>query len=622
MFLTLCIKCKRHQFLATILCHLYLTFSFCLLDFWLRVQTRWIGAYSIFELPPNLFTLLWSIVLTVLITLVPSKKVSKIIYCIVYFLFLIYALIQYGAYTLLGKFLYTSDFLFAGEGADYVSWAIKIFEPSFIFQAFILIAVGIIGMAIISFIFSPRNKTLYIRPIIVIFCVFCMNFVPLLYEDTSDEGNYFTNPALEYQRFINPNFGLELTGLYQFPVRDIQLQISKTSKDCSEEIQTINAFFAEKAEHSANEMTGIFAGKNVIIVMMESLDDWLITPEDTPTIYKMMTQGINFSNMYTPEYSNGYTFNTEFAFNTAVYPFSNGNAAYTLPRNNFDCSIANIFTDAGYIANSFHEGRAEYYNRGQIHVSLGYARYHSYQDYPSIEIDVLDDRFLVASNELYADLIRGNPFFSFVISYSPHLPYTDEEPLAQTALAFYPQYNVPENREVAILQAKARMTDDMFAGLLERLEKDGILEDTVIIGFADHYAYGLSNTELLQQLSEKAGNSILENTPAFIYCASYDKPITVEKVMQITDLAPTIMNLFGLEVPKEMMGQDVFDENYPGFVIFPNGTWLTDTTYIKDGFVQWNNGMTQEEITEMNQYVQQVYWVNDAILDTDYYRYK
>lgn len=366
-------------------------------------------------------------------------------------------------------------------------------------------------------------------------------------------------------------------------------------------------------------MTGVLAGKNVIIVMMETLDDWLISAEDTPTLYSMMTEGIAFSNMYTPQYSNGYTFNSEFAFNTSIYPYSNGNAAYTLHRNDFPYSIANMFGSAGYRVNSFHEGKTDYYNRGQMHVSLGYERYHSYQDYPQADVTVWDDRFLVKCDELYEKVVEGTPFCSFVISYTPHLPYTDEDELSRTALAQYPEYDVSEDREASILRAKARLTDDMFAGLLERLEADGILNDTVIIGFADHYAYGLTDHERLQQLSEEAGCSVLERTPAFVYCAGYDLAMDVEKVMQTTDLAPTIMNLFGLDVPRQIMGCDVFDENYAGYAVFTNGGWLTETTYVRDGVIKWNNGMTQEEIAEMNEYVQQVYQVNDAILDADYY---
>ena len=154
---------------------------------------------------------------------------------------------------------------------------------------------------------------------------------------------------------------------------------------------------------------------------------------------------------------------------------------------------------------------------------------------------------------------------------------------------------------------------------LRRLEEDGILEDTVIVAFGDHYAYGLSDKDRLQQLSSEAGSDILERTPAFIYCAGSDLSTEVTKVTQITDLAPTILNLFGLDVPKEIMGNDIFADDYEGYAIFPNGTWLTNTTYTKNGILQWNHGMTEEEIAAMNAYVQNVYQVNDAILDSDYY---
>lgn len=620
MFTAFNTNSKHRRILKRIFSLLYIVFSFCVLDLWLRFQTRWIGEYSIFEPAPNLFTFLWSFLFTILISIIPSQKISKIVYGMVYFLFTIYAVVQYGAYLILGRFLYISDFMLIGEGSDYTTWVISVINPSIVPQILALVIIGVIGILVIPQTASSHNSDRCVCFVVAAFCVLCIIFVPTLYDDTSDEGNFFANPALEYKRFINANFGLELTGLYQFPVRDIQIRLEKALKNYDEEIQMIDAFFAGKASHSANEMTGIFEGKNVIVVMMESMDDWLITSEDTPVIYKMMTDGINFTNMYTPAYSSGYTFNTEFAFNTAIYPYTNGNAAYTLTRNSFDCSIANSFADAGYSANSFHEGRTEYYNRGQIHVALGYSKYHSYQNYPSINIDVLDDRFLTESDELYSDLTKARPFFSFVITYSPHLPYTDEESLSQTALSLYPQYNVQEDREVGILRAKARLTDDMFAGLLNRLEEDNLLDDTVIIGFADHYAYGLTDTTLLQQLSEEAGTSILENTPAFIYCADDVSPMVVDKVMQTTDLAPTIMNLFGIEVPKEIMGYDVFDDDYSGCAIFPNGTWLTNTAYVKKGNTVWNDGMSAEELSEMNSYVQQVYKINDAILDSDYYR--
>lgn len=604
-----------------LLCTLYIVFSFCVPDLWLRVVTRWIGAYSIYALAPNLFTLLWACVLTAFVTMFPSRRTGKIVYSVLYAIFMIYAAVQYGGYLILGKFLYVSDFLLAGEGADYASWVVDVLTPEYLLQILMLAMVGSLGIAVFPEQHAPRRTAFAVRIAAIMLCLVCMLPIPrLLYKDTSAEGNVFQNPALEYERFINPNFDVELTGMYQFLVRDIQVRVKKATKDYSAEIAMIDAFFDRRAPHEENALTGVFEGKNVIVVMMESLDDWLITPEDTPTIHRMMSESISFTHMYTPSYSGGYTFNTEFAFNTAVYPYTNGNAAYTLQRNHFDCSIANRFSDAGYVVRSFHEGKSDYYNRGQMHVSLGYERYYSYQDYPEEAVSVYDDRFLVESDGIYNQLVGDQPFCSFVITYSPHLPYTAEEEYAQNALALYPQYLEETDREVGILRAKTRLTDEMFAGLLDRLEADGLLEDTVIVGFADHYTYGLADQELLRRYSMEAGSPILERTPAFIYCAGSNLSMEMDKVMQTTDLAPTIMNLFGLEVPKCVMGQDVFDANYEGYAIFTGGTWVTNTTYVKAGQVIWNNGMSDAQIAAMNAYVQQVYQINDAILDSDYYQ--
>ena len=611
---------------ASVLPYGYLVSSFFILDVWLRVQTRWIGEYSIYEPAPNLFTLVWCVLLTVLVTGIPSRQAGKTVYAVLYFACMLYAAAQYASYLVLGKFLYLSDFLLAGEGAGYASWAVDLLSPSLLLQVLFLAGMGVLGMILYPAgcqVGGNAGRHILIHVLTACMCALFLIPIPALYGSTAGEDQWddFDNPAFEYEQFTNVNFDLELTGMYQFVARDFQVQLGRRANR-AERINMIDSFFDAKPDHEDNAMTGMFEGKNVIVVMMETVDDWVITEEDTPTLYRMMSEGIRFDNFYTPQYSNGYTFNTEFAFNTSVYPYSNGNVAYSLLRNTFDRAIAGQFAREGYSSNSYHAGLATFYNRGQMHEVWGYEKYHSYQDYPQQEVACLDDRYLVESDELYSDIVSGVPFFSFVITYSPHLPFTDEDELAGVALEAYPEYDVQTNREEAILRAKARLTDDMFAGLLARLEADGLLKDTVIVCFGDHYAYGLTDREHLQKLSEDAGCAILEKTPAFIYCADSQVSMKVEKVMQITDLAPTIMNLLGIEVPKELMGHDIFDENYPGYVIFPNGTWLTNTTYVKDGIIQWNDGMTDEEMAQMNAYVRQLYQVNNAILDSDYYAQK
>ena len=48
---------------------------------------------------------------------------------------------------------------------------------------------------------------------------------------------------------------------------------------------------------------------------MESMDDWMLG-EYTPTLNRLMAEGINFTRFYTPVYGGIRTFNTEFCINT------------------------------------------------------------------------------------------------------------------------------------------------------------------------------------------------------------------------------------------------------------------------------------------------------------------
>ena len=609
---------RRHILRA--LSYLFVFSAFCGVDFWLRIMVRGIDRYSLKAIEPNLFTALWSVVLTLLVTLPRRKKAAKILCGAAYLLASVYAIVQCGAYLVLDRLLFISDFLYAGEGGDYLSYAIGFISPALLVKIGALLMLGAAAVIVCP----ARTGGLLPRGGMAACALAGILLVPGLYPGGGDgqAWNAFDDPRAEYAQFTNANFDMQLTGMYQYVVKDAGTQLSRRIGADSADIGEIDAFFADKPDHEKNDMTGLLAGKNLLIVMLESTDDWLINEQDTPTLYRMMSEGINFANLYTPQYSNGYTFNTEFAFSTSIYPYTNGNVAYNLTRTRLDHTMVNAFRRAGYRANSFHMGEASFYNRGVMHQTFGYERYYSFQDDQKVSLEMYDDSYLLAQENLCRLMMPDVPFCSFFITISGHLPYQDADDLSRLALARYPQYDTQEDRAVNILRAKTRLTDDLLTGLLARLEREGKLQDTAILCFTDHYAYGITNRERLQALSEEAGCAILERTPAFIWCDGYSEPMTVDRVMQITDLAPTVMNLFGFDVPKEIMGQDVFDKNHPGLVVFPGSTWLTEKAYMKAGEIVFNHGMTDEEIREMNAYVQKANRINDMILDSDYYTQK
>lgn len=588
---------------------------FWLLDLTLRAATGCAAWYPLYAAAPNLFSLGFGALFAALCLLPRRRVVGRVLYGLIYAVWAVYAVVQYGIWRIFDRFLFLSDFLFAGEGLDFAGYIRQLIDWRFVLVVVLLVAWGALGVWRLPENL-PRRR---ICPVLVVFFALTQFVAPRLYAPVPEtlDWDSWQSSGYEYENFSSSSYDLALTGPYQFVVRDAYLSI-RPDTDAAEKRAQVDAFFAERPAHEDNEMTGLLTGKNLILVQLESVDDFVLNDENTPTLARLQREGINFAEFYTPQYSNGYTFNTEFAAQTGIYPYANGNVAYSLSRSAFPYAIGSMLADAGYTANSFHKSEAKFYNRGAMHQAFGYAQYHSALAYAEDDLQASVDRFLIDCDELYGAMVADEPFADFLITYSGHLGYDEIDALTTYALEQFPEYKDDSRPyEIGGLFAKARLTDEMFTRLLERLEEDGLLENTVICVYDDHYAYGLTDRAVLEEYSEAAGGRLLERTPCFIWYEGCT-PQTVTKTLQTVDLLPTLANLFGLEVP-DTMGRDAFDPAYEGYAIFPNGGWLTDEAYAENGQIVWNNGMTDAEVSEMNAYARRFQQINDAILDTDYY---
>ena len=86
-----------------------------------------------------------------------------------------------------------------------------------------------------------------------------------------------------YAEFTNANRCLMFSGLYQYTVRGAVVTIWPQTTADTGRIAELDAYYAAHPKQAADTpMTGAFAGKNLIFIMMESMDDWLVTPESRP----------------------------------------------------------------------------------------------------------------------------------------------------------------------------------------------------------------------------------------------------------------------------------------------------------------------------------------------------
>lgn len=602
-------------------------FGFCLL----REK-----GFSLHQLWPLAFGLLWALALGGILRML-TPKVSRVLYGILYFLGFIYAGAQTGYYNVFSEMMWLSDFRYASEGSDYLDVLLSF--PIGWWIGLILLAVGGI---LILWKFPVWKKDAAMRlaggltAVLSLTAAFLMPQLVFLQDANiryagSDYGRSQSAEAA-YNNMFNAHRLYEICGLHQTAVKDLYTHVIyplTPGHAAAQEAgrKQIDDYFAQKPAHQDNEMTGLFQGKNVVLVLMESMDDWLMGPH-TPTINKLMEEGINFTNFYTPVYGGIRTFNTEFCTNNGMFLSSGGGYAFDYVTNSFDNSLANTMKRQGYSPKVFHYNNPSFYSRGVFSLAMGYDEYVCYEDYVGEDKNALyDDKFLF-DNQQVNDLFfrEGAPTLNFIITRSAHLSYKYNEVLSNWGLKLYPQYRgLTGNEEEDCAYLKARLVDDMFARLMEELEAHDQLDNTVIIAITDHYTYGIKDLDLLYARSGVEDALELERTPCFIWAKDLE-PMEMTKTLNTSDMLPTMLNLMGITPEVSYLGRDAFDESYLGWAPFSDGSWVSGgwgyNAQEKKLIPMQENAqpLSAETVETLHRSVAEFGKINNLILETDYYQ--
>ncbi len=551
------------------------------LDIILRYAYSDYGITFLFDKIPMLFTFAWCFILTAVAWILPG--VAKRIY-------LIFIMLSYSAFALthcimarvFNKFFSFSAINFIGDGASF-------FDTEYLIIRKIVIASVLFGICAMIFaaVIVPRETYGKIRVITSlsmfvfgILLVFSTKILWLGEKSTISYNNYERNSAL-YENFTDTRRCLMLTGLYQYSFRDFCMSSglynffdTLTNADKIEELDT---YYNSRIIGGENDKTGIFEGKNIIMIQLEAIDTWMITEDFMPELYKIKQSSIDFINHWAPMYIDAGTFNTENIVNTGIVsPFS-GYSTNIFIRNAYPYSFANLLRGKGYTAKSFHRSIGEVYNREDIHKNWGYGEYHDGYDMGMKYLNY-DSEMLSAYDKMVSD---SEKFLSFIITYSAHGPYANSDVAAARKEKTQAMLPAGTDEMIALALSGAYETDVFIGGLFDRLKSDGRLDDTVLIFYSDHYDYYVLNNNLIMEQKNVFDLNLIQSTPFFIY-SSDTAPEKVTKVTSSTDILPTIANMFGLrEGLKYYFGDDAFSE-CGGYVIFGDYSWY-------DGDVYWNS---------------------------------
>lgn len=599
---------------------LILAIPFILIDLFTRYKVEF---YGLFKPVPNLFTILW-IFLVLALSLFTKKRLGKIIYSIFFIISLAIYLVNNIYFSMTGVFFDFSMVLLASEGSSYLLDSIKNCNS----LVYLLLIPIIFSFFVSLKVFPKHEKGHYKALVISIFAFIILHSItPVFLGKANEELTWSTwrNPRNIYISFNDNNKSLKVSGLYEYTARGFYMTFLKSKQTVNEQdIAFLKEEYSKENDKKKNRYTGKQKGNNLIIVQLEGIDSWLINKNDTPTLYNMMRNSINFTNHYSYYNGGGSTFNSEFAVNTGfITPLSYTQNAYTFNKNSFPYSLAHLFKNEGYSVNAFHMNTKEFYSRGTNYKNWGYDNYYGLVDLGTYKDNSYYlDRELILNEDFNEKMFSDKPFVDYIITYTNHMPFSSEKGNCKMLLDLDSEEN--ENvsydlNEEDCARRQAKETDYMMELLLNELKTRNLYNNTTIVVLTDHYLYTLSDKTILDKY-KNTSNNLINYTPFFIWNNGKDKK-TVKTVTSQLNVLPTILNLFGIDYnPVNYIGSDALDNNYQKIVFFSDYSWYDGNVYVDGGIVTNKRYISEEALDNKNYYVNYLIKKNDLTLKYNYFK--
>ncbi len=336
-------------------------------------------------------------------------------------------------------------------------------------------------------------------------------------------------------------------------------------------VRNMDEYVASLTASSQNEYTGLFKGKNLIFISAEAFSAEAIDPERTPTLYRMATRGINFTDYYQP--ASAGTTGGEVQNIFGMLPLSGGSTFSKLAKHSNRYTMSWQLNELGYYGKAFHNNTYTYYNRHITHNKLSFSEgFEGYgngaesyitQTWPQSDLEMAQGTI-----EQY---INKEHFNIYYMSVSGHSAYS----WSANAMAKKNREFVAKEEEsglysepvLAYLACNVEL-DRAMEHVINQLEAAGKAEDTVIVISADHFPYGLNESGKTSYLAELYGyepaNQIeRDHNRLILWCGALEKeePIVVDSPTSSLDILPTLMNLFGIPFDSRLcLGRDVFSD--------------------------------------------------------------
>jgi len=267
-----------------------------------------------------------------------SKKAHKFINIIFIFIASFYALVETAFNNYIGVYMSLGTSSQLGAVIDYIREFIISFKWYYYFNLLPFILIIIYYIFINKFIYSKfniskdknkykeLNKKIFIKKTIYYFILFisvCGLYISMLYIPFMQNKLQIVNNSKLFKNPSVPSIAIKQFGITMYGILDVknfiipakvvdEYHIDNDKKDnhndntrkfndstwnkliekeTNKNLNTLNKYFINNDITDINDYTGMFKDKNLIVIMLESVNDIIINESDYPNFYKMYSEG-------------------------------------------------------------------------------------------------------------------------------------------------------------------------------------------------------------------------------------------------------------------------------------------------------------------------------------------
>ncbi|WP_278951444.1 LTA synthase family protein [Lactobacillus apis] len=388
-------------------------------------------------------------------------------------------------------------------------------------------------------------------------------------------------------RTFDNSYIVKYLGMNQYAVYDA-FKTAQTSEQMAKanvsDLSSVKKYLKVNYVKPNPEYTGVAKGKNVIVIHLESFQQFLIDykwkgKEVTPNLNKLYhsKNTLSFSNFYN-QVGQGKTSDAEMMLENSLYGLQSGSAMSSYGTSNtFESAPAILNQAGGYTTAVMHGGAGSFWNRNNAYKQFGYHYFMPlsyYENKPKYYIGYgLKDKIFLSQSIKYIERLP-QPFYLKLITVTNHYPYD----LDKKNQSIDPTDTGDETVDGYV--QTAHYLDQAIGEFLQWMKKTGLDKKTILVLYGDHYGisgnHHKASAELLKQEEfTNFDNLKFQRVPLMFHMKGLKGGVKDTYGGEI-DVLPTLLNLLGINGKDTIQfGHDLLSSKAPQIVAQRNGDFIT-----------------------------------------------